>query len=138
MENLLEKAVSSSLYRTQPQDDPDQADFWNAVVSGEWSGTAESLLERLLLLEAAEGRHRDPSRPKGPRLVDLDLLVFGTELRASDRLTLPHPRLVFRRFALEPLIEVDAAAVDPRTGEPWTRILDALPLQGVDRTSRPW
>jgi len=135
---LLEDSAGSSLYRTRAQDDADQEDFWNAVVEGHWSGTVESLLERLLLLEAGEGRRRDRLRPKGPRVLDLDLLTFGTEVRTSSRLTLPHRGLAFRRFALEPLIELDPSAIDPRTRRLWSEALAALPNQGVDRTGRPW
>ena len=135
---LLEDISCSSLYRTSPQIDLDQEPFWNSAVSGRWPGSAEALLEKLLMWEAGAGRHRDPKRPKGPRIIDLDLLVFGKEVRSSARLTLPHPGLDNRRFALEPLIEVNPKAVDPRTGILWIDLLHTLPGQGVDRMDRTW
>ena len=108
------------------------------MIQGEWPGTAESLLERLLMLESSLGRFRDADRPKGPRLIDLDLLVFGTEVRGGARLALPHPRLNARRFALEPLVEVAPDEIDPRQGRPWSQWLGLVEPQGVDRTDRTW
>lgn len=136
--DLLVEATFSSLYRTAPQLDADQPPFWNAVAIGRWPGSADALLDALLSWEAGAGRQRDPSRPKGPRLIDLDLLVFGDEVRASPRLSLPHPGLDSRRFALEPLLELFPTAVDPRTGRLWSSFLRELPDQGVDRSSRKW
>lgn len=138
LEGLLDDPRGSSLYRTVPQIDVDQAPFWNAVVAGNWPGTAEGLLERLLMFEARVGRTRDPSRPKGPRVLDLDLIVFGTLVRASARLTVPHPGASVRQFVLVPLAEVDPLAVDPRDGSLWSTQLARLADQGVDRTGRTW
>lgn len=128
----------SRLYRTEPQDDAQQPPFWNAAASGEWSGTPEALLERLLMWEAKTGRIRDPQRPKGPRLIDLDLLLVGSEARQSSRLWLPHPGLSQRRFALEPLVELVPDARDPVSGLLWREVLNRLPPQGVDPTDRTW
>jgi len=135
---ILLGARFSSLFRTAPQLDAEQDFFWNAAAVGDWTGTAESLLERLLMLESREGRLRDPNRPKGPRVLDLDLLVLGQEHLSTPRLRLPHPELGRRRFALEPLLELEPEAVDPRTRVPWSESLLHLPLQGVDRTDRKW
>ena len=90
------------------------------------------------MFEAGEGRLRDPRRPKGPRVLDLDLLLFGDAVRGSARLSLPHPGLTQRRFALEPLTALEPNARDPRTGTPWSQLLAALPSQGVDLTARTW
>jgi 2-amino-4-hydroxy-6-hydroxymethyldihydropteridine diphosphokinase len=136
--DLLARSAVSGLYRTSPLLDADQDDFWNAAVAGDWSGTPETLLERLLMFESGEGRQRDPARPKGPRILDLDLLVFGEVLRSSARLTLPHSGLHERRFALQPLTEIEPLARDPRTGRLWTEILATLPSQGVDLVARTW
>lgn len=128
----------SSIYRTEPQDDLDQEPFWNAVVEGYWTGTPWSVLERLLMLESHLGRTRDPRRPKGPRLIDLDLLLFGTEIVQSLRLSVPHPALGDRRFALEPLLELAPGLLDPRTGVPWALRMASVGGQGVDRHDRTW
>jgi len=90
------------------------------------------------MLESRLGRLRDPARPKGPRVLDLDLLVFGGEVRQTPRLWLPHPRLTERRFALEPLTELDPVAADPRNGRLWAESLGSLGAQGVDRTGLSW
>jgi 2-amino-4-hydroxy-6-hydroxymethyldihydropteridine diphosphokinase len=118
--------------------DLDQDFFWNAAVSGRWSGTPESLLERLLMVESGQGRERHRNRPKGPRILDLDLLLCGQELRASARLTVPHPGLWDRRFALAPLVELAPDATDPRTGRRWAEGLAGVASQPVDRTDQTW
>lgn len=143
---ILDQARFSSLYRTSPLLDTDQDDFWNAVVLGQWAGTPEGLLERLLMFEASRGRVRDPLRPKGPRVLDLDLLVFGDEVRVSPRLTVPHPGLSERLFALLPLLELEPEAVDPQDRVPWaskcallvSQLGDHGGDQGVDRTGGTW
>jgi len=128
----------SSLYQTKPLLDTDQDPFWNAVAVGWWPGTPEGLLERLLMFEAAQGRARDPVRPKGPRVLDLDLLVFGEAVRSSPRLTVPHPSLEFRLFALVPLLELEPQALDPRDQAPWASKCALLADQGVDRSGGTW
>lgn len=135
---LLDRPAVSGLYRTAPQLDTEQPDFWNAAVAGDWPGTAESLLERLLMFEAGQGRRRDATRPKGPRVLDLDLLVFGDVVLFSSRLTLPHPGLTERRFALEPLVAVEPDLRDPRSGALWAETLKLLPPQGVDLRAQTW
>jgi len=90
------------------------------------------------MLESRLGRQRDPLRPKGPRVLDLDLLLFGREVRQTERFWLPHPRMAARRFALEPLVELDPDAVDPVDGQLWAGRLAALADQGVDRTALSW
>ena len=90
------------------------------------------------MFEAGQGRRRDVSRPKGPRVLDLDLLEFGQTIIRSDRLTLPHAGLHLRRFALEPLVSLDPGARDPRSGELWSQTLAQLPPQAVDLEARAW
>jgi 2-amino-4-hydroxy-6-hydroxymethyldihydropteridine diphosphokinase len=137
LEGLLVAPRFSSLYRSLPLLDTDQDEFWNAAAAGQWSGTAEGLLERLLRFAAALGRQRDPARPKGPRVLDLDLLVAGDAVVTSPRLTVPHAGLADRQFALDPLVEVGAGA-DPRDGVSWAQKAARVAGQGVDRTDRTW
>jgi 2-amino-4-hydroxy-6-hydroxymethyldihydropteridine diphosphokinase len=100
--------LKSSLYETQPVDcPPGSPPFVNAVVGlmprpGE---TPESLLDRLQALEREFGRQRKKILNE-PRPLDLDLIAFGGERRATAELTLPHPRAHQRRFVLEPLSEL--------------------------------
>lgn len=135
---VLADTTSSGLYRTAPQLDTEQDDFWNAVVSGLWAGDAWELLGVLQALEVEAGRKRSPSRPKGPRVLDLDILLFGQQILVSDRLQVPHPGLRFRRFALEPLLELAPQSVDPTTGERLSVVCDALAGQGVERCAETW
>ena len=95
---------ASSLYRTAPVGIHGQPDFINAVAALETTLTPEELLDALLAVEAEFGRRRD--YPLAPRTLDLDLLLYGDEVIASARLTLPHPRMHLRAFVLRPLLEI--------------------------------
>ena len=107
--------IASSLWQSSPVDCPPGSPlFVNAVVlltpmPGE---TPESLLEKLQSIEREFGR-----RPKivlnEPRPLDLDLIAFGSKLRSTPQLTLPHPRAHLRRFVLEPLNEIAPALILP-------------------------
>ncbi|MCH5276213.1 MAG: 2-amino-4-hydroxy-6-hydroxymethyldihydropteridine diphosphokinase [Desulfovibrionaceae bacterium] len=100
-------AAASSLYRTEPQGRKDQPWFVNQVLALDCGDPcADALLSALLGIEDAMGRVRDPVDRFGPRLIDLDVLLFGDEVRTEPRLTLPHPRLTERAFVLVPLREI--------------------------------
>lgn len=97
---------ASRLYLSQPLDCPeDSPSFYNAAVAFDYSDDAFSLLERTRHLERAFGREPFAAR-NAPRLLDLDLLLFGHERLSTPSLIVPHPRILERRFALEPLCEV--------------------------------
>ncbi|NNM55338.1 MAG: 2-amino-4-hydroxy-6-hydroxymethyldihydropteridine diphosphokinase [Spirochaetales bacterium] len=132
------EASFSSLYRTTPQDDPEQPDFWNAVALGAWSGSADELLAVLLNWEKQMGRLRDPDRPKGPRILDLDLLLCENLLINTNSLCVPHPRMEKRAFVLIPLLELLPHALDPRSGTPWSVVLARLGDQGVVMAEKTW
>jgi 2-amino-4-hydroxy-6-hydroxymethyldihydropteridine diphosphokinase len=102
---LLGALRLSTVRETDPWGVTDQPRFLNAVAEVEWSGSAHELLERLLEIERELGRVRDGSR-WGPRLIDLDLLVFGSETTDEPGLRVPHPELARRVFVLEPLAEL--------------------------------
>lgn len=104
----------SSLYLTEPVDAPPQEWFLNAVAGGETALSPEALLQACLDTERALGRVRDV--PRGPRTIDLDLLLYGNEVRDAPRLVLPHPRMHERRFVLVPLAEIAPAARHPILG----------------------
>jgi 2-amino-4-hydroxy-6-hydroxymethyldihydropteridine diphosphokinase len=114
----------SSMRETEPLDYVDQPRFVNAAAAVETALPARALLERLLAVEEALGRRRDGPR-FGPRTIDLDLLLYGDEVVDEPGLTVPHPRLAERRFALEPLLELDAGLVVPGHG-PVLDLLSAL------------
>jgi 2-amino-4-hydroxy-6-hydroxymethyldihydropteridine diphosphokinase len=103
----IEVVGVSSLRETDPVGYPDQPRFLNSAVALETSLTARGLLDRLLEIERRLGRARRREERFGPRTIDLDLLLFGSETVDEPGLTVPHPRLAERRFALEPLHELD-------------------------------
>ncbi len=120
--------LRSSLWRSTPVDcPPGSPPFVNAVVgvkplAGE---TPDSLLAKLQALEREFGR-QPKTVPNEPRPLDLDLIAFGAERRASLQLTLPHPRAHGRRFVLAPLAEIAADVVLPGWTATPTGLLQAL------------
>jgi 3-oxoacyl-[acyl-carrier protein] reductase len=111
----------SSLYETAPVGGPaGQGAYLNAVVAIETDLSPEDLLSRCAQIEAGLGRVREVK--DGPRTIDLDLLLFGSQTRDTPELTLPHPRLHERLFVLEPLAEVAPGAVHPRLGKTIARL----------------
>ena len=102
----------SAFRDTEPVDYLDQPRFLNGVAALETELPARELLDRLLGVERALGRHRDGPR-FGPRTVDLDLLLYGDATIEVPGLSVPHPRLWERRFVLEPLAELDPSLTLP-------------------------
>jgi 2-amino-4-hydroxy-6-hydroxymethyldihydropteridine diphosphokinase len=133
----VEVLASSSVYETEPVGLVlDQPDFLNACVR------VETSLEPLELLDAGKAVEREVGRiaggPRhGPRVIDVDVLLLGSTVFTSDRLTLPHPEVSSRRFVLVPLLELDPELALP-TG---ARLADALlalgPGQAVRRAGPP-
>ena len=111
----------SSVRETEPWGLVDQPPFLNAAVEVETELTARELLDLLFDVEQSLGRTREGPR-YGPRTIDLDLLVYGEETLDEPGLTVPHPRLHERRFALEPLAELAPDLVVPGRG-PVSRLL---------------
>ncbi len=102
----------SAVYETEPVDVTEQPTFLNMVAELRVTlFSPEQTLSRLLRIEYALGRRRDT--PRGPRTVDLDLLLYGDERRETEFLRLPHPRLHLRRFVLTPLAELVPDLVHP-------------------------
>jgi 2-amino-4-hydroxy-6-hydroxymethyldihydropteridine diphosphokinase len=106
----------STLRETEPVGYRDQPDFLNGAAQLETVLPARELLERLLAIESRLGRVRGEGPRFGPRTIDLDLLLYGDETIDEPGLTVPHPRLAERRFALEPLAELDPALEVPGLG----------------------
>jgi 2-amino-4-hydroxy-6-hydroxymethyldihydropteridine diphosphokinase len=129
---------ASSLYDTEPVGDTEQPSFLNAVAQLETELPARQLLWNLLLIERRLGRVR--TRRWGPRVIDLDLLLYGGEVLAEPGLTVPHPELIRRSFVLVPLVELDPLVVHPVTGETLlahlSRLNNARPP--VKKGSRLW
>ncbi len=121
----------SSLYETRPLYVTDQPLFLNAAVEASTTLAPEALLDGLQGIEKSLGRDRAREQRMGPRTLDLDILLFGEELIASPRLTIPHPRLAERAFVLVPLLELAPGLRDPRTGRPLSEALARIGDQGV-------
>jgi len=105
----------SGLYRTPPWGDESQDDFINAVVQIETSLAPLPLLHELQSIENVMGRQRS-GRRWGPRLIDIDLLLYGDLQCKSEELELPHPRMHERAFVLVPICELDATLKIPGRG----------------------
>ena len=115
-EDGIELVAVSSLRETDPVGYEDQPRFLNGAVELRTSLSARELLERLLATERRLGRVRSDGPRFGPRTIDLDLLLYGDEQIDEPGLQIPHPRLHERRFALEPLAELDPALELPGRG----------------------
>jgi 2-amino-4-hydroxy-6-hydroxymethyldihydropteridine diphosphokinase len=135
-QDLRELRVSS-VYETAPMYNTAQPRFLNIVVSGFTRLSPRELLDRALAIEEALGRDRAAGGPKGPRLIDVDLLLYSDRQIAEPDLKVPHPGMRERRFVLEPLLELEPELRDPADGLRLAEALDRLPDQGVDRVG-PW
>lgn len=124
----------SSLYRSRPLGPADQPDFVNAVAAVDTTLSARRLLEILHEIERRHGRVR--SRRWGPRTLDLDLLVYGSECIVSESLTVPHPGVVQRDFVLHPLYEIEPDLQVPGHG-PIAGYLNCCVDHGLERIGNP-
>jgi 2-amino-4-hydroxy-6-hydroxymethyldihydropteridine diphosphokinase len=106
----------STLRETAPVGYESQPSFLNGAAVLGTHLAPRKLLERLLEIERRLGRVRGGGPRFGPRTIDLDLLLYGNETVDEPGLTIPHPRLHERRFALEPLVELDPGLEVPGRG----------------------
>jgi 2-amino-4-hydroxy-6-hydroxymethyldihydropteridine diphosphokinase len=113
-EEGIEIAAVSEIRETDPVGPVEQGQFLNGAVRVETDLAPRELLARLLDIERRMGRVR--RERFGPRTIDLDLLLYGNETVDEPGLTVPHPRLHERRFALEPLAELDPSLTIPGLG----------------------
>ena len=118
------KAVSS-FYETEPVDLAAQPWFLNCAVALETEAMPRSLLGRVLAIEQNMGRKR--LQMKGPRSIDIDILLFGNSVVDTRELAIPHPALQERRFALEPLCEIAPEVRHPVFKRTMRELRDALP-----------
>jgi 2-amino-4-hydroxy-6-hydroxymethyldihydropteridine diphosphokinase len=121
---LTIRAVST-LQETEPVGYEDQPKFINGAVAVDTDLLPRELLDRLLTIERRLGRKRGERPRFGPRTIDLDLLLYGDERIDDPGLTVPHPRLAERRFALEPLAELDPELEVPGLGPVRELLADA-------------
>lgn len=107
----------STFLETDPVGPPGQGRFINAAAQLQTKLSAKTLLFVMLDIERAMGRLRDRDRRWGPRVIDLDLLLFGDDVIDEPGLTVPHPRMHERLFVLDPLKEIAANVVHPVLGK---------------------
>jgi len=121
----------SPVYETEPMDVPGQQWFLNLVVEAETDLFPLQLLHRTSKVEAQLGRRR--LAPKGPRTIDIDILLFGNSVVSTPRLEIPHPRFRQRRFVLAPLADLAPDLRDPVTRQTVRELLGELQGQIVRR-----
>lgn len=122
----------SSFYETEPVEVTDQPWFLNCVLALETTAEPAQLMRELLRIEHEMGRQRLVK--KGPRSIDIDILLFGNAVVNTPDLTIPHPEMTRRRFVLEPLAEIAPELLHPVSQKTVTRLLAELaPGQRVQK-----
>ena len=118
-------AAVSSFYETEPVEVTAQPWFVNCAVKLDTEKMPRQLISAILALEQSMGRQR--KQQKGPRTIDIDVLLFGSSVIEIPSLTIPHPHLHERRFVLEPLAEIAPDARHPIYKRSMRELRDALP-----------
>jgi 2-amino-4-hydroxy-6-hydroxymethyldihydropteridine diphosphokinase len=121
----------SPTYETEPVDYTAQPHFLNLVVEAETTLFPMQLLARTGRIERALGRVR--TVPKGPRTIDIDILLYAQSVVHTAKLEIPHPRIAERRFVLAPLADLNPELRHPVTRQTVKEMLDAAPRQAVRR-----
>ena len=122
----------SSFYETEPVEFTDQPWFLNCVIALETTAQPAQLMAELLRIEHLMGRQRVVK--KGPRSIDIDILLFGDAVVNTPELTIPHPEMTRRRFVLEPLAEIAPELLHPVSQKRVTQLLAELaPGQRVQK-----
>ncbi|HWY21033.1 MAG TPA: 2-amino-4-hydroxy-6-hydroxymethyldihydropteridine diphosphokinase [Candidatus Acidoferrum sp.] len=126
--------VVSSVYETEPVELTQQPWFLNCAVALETRQNPQGLMAAILKIEEEMGRRR--VQKKGPRSIDIDILLFGDMIVESRELTVPHPAMQERRFVLEPLAEIAPEVVHPVLKKTIRELRDALPAGQLVRKQK--
>ena len=125
----------SSFYETEPVEFTRQPWFLNCALALETRKTPQQLIAAILRIEEGMGRRR--VQKKGPRAIDIDILLFDDVILDPPELTIPHPALHQRRFVLEPLAEIAPEVLHPALKKTIGELSDALPPGQVVRKLKP-
>ena len=131
LEKFLSEYRASSIWRSAPLEILDQPEFLNMVVYGKWPEGPYNLLKFLNNLEKEFGRNRKSEQRKGPRTLDIDILLFGQYILKDPLLTIPHACLDNRLFALKPMLELTPNLSNPVTLDKYSDIASRLDYQDV-------
>ena len=115
LKSIFEAFSVSRVYETAPQYYKYQSKFLNLAVSGYYNGSPFSLLNEINIIETGAGRKRNPEIVNGPRTLDIDIVLFGSEIIKTKQLTVPHMGLKERKFVPIPLLELNPTLYDPVT-----------------------
>lgn len=138
LEDLSRRGVritrESSMYETEPVEFREQDWFLNSVAEAETDLSPPELMNAILAVERTLGRER--RIPKGPRIIDIDILLYGEEVIRTPEVEIPHPRMAARRFVLVPLAEIAPDAMHPVLQKTATQLLtQTSDRSAVDRVT---
>lgn len=125
LETIGRVIAASSFYETEPVEFTQQPWFLNCVIEMETDQTPQQFMAAVLKIEEEMGRRR--LRKKGPRSIDIDILLFGDAVVESKELIIPHPLMHQRRFVLQPLAEIAPEVLHPVFKKTIRELRDALP-----------
>jgi len=132
LKSILHGVQTSSLYSSDPLYYEDQKPFINMCVTGSFRGEPEELLKEIHIIENAMGRNREAQvHPKGPRPLDIDIILWGNEIINTHQLKIPHYDYQNRAFVLKPALEINPSFQAPESEKNFQDLLSALPNQGV-------